>query len=52
MWLQPGSFDQDILDYAVKEFEAGVGGEGGGGSEGWCVLVDGEAMLADAQDAS
>lgn len=52
VWLQPGSFDQEILDYAVKEFEAGVGGEGGGGSEGWCVLVDGEAMLADARDAS
>ena len=50
MWLQPGSFDREALDYAVKEFEAGVGGEGGGGDEGWCVLVDGEGMLAKAEE--
>lgn len=49
VWLQPGSFDSEGLEYAVKEFEAGVGGEGGAGSEGWCVLVDGEGMLAQAQ---
>ncbi len=35
----------------MNEFEAGVGGEGGSGSEGWCVLVDGEAMLAEAREA-
>lgn len=42
VWLQPGTFDDEILAYAFKEFEAAVGGAGGRGSEGWCVLVDGE----------
>lgn len=42
MWLQPGTFDDEILKYAQSEFKAGVGGDGGDGSEGWCVLVDGE----------
>jgi predicted CoA-binding protein len=42
VWLQPGTFDDEILSYAMKEFKAAVGGEGGHGSEGWCVLVDGE----------
>jgi hypothetical protein len=42
VWLQPGTYDDEILKYAMTEFKAGVGGEGGGGSEGWCVLVDGE----------
>ncbi|MCJ1401844.1 hypothetical protein MMC11_005061 [Xylographa trunciseda] len=45
VWLQPGSFDKEGLEYAVREFEAGVGGEGGRGGEGWCVLVDGESMI-------
>merc|ERR1711964_594455 len=42
VWLQPGSFDDEILGYALKEFKAAVGGDGGRGHEGWCVLVDGE----------
>jgi hypothetical protein len=44
VWLQPGSFDNEGLEYALKEFRAAVGGTEGGtmGSEGWCVLVDGE----------
>ncbi|KAG9229758.1 CoA binding domain-containing protein [Amylocarpus encephaloides] len=42
VWLQPGTFDDEILNFAFKEFKAGVGGDGGDGSEGWCVLVDGE----------
>ena len=42
MWLQPGSFDDEGLEYAKKEFRAGVGGAGGMGGEGWCVLVDGD----------
>lgn len=42
VWLQPGTFDDEILEYAKSEFKAGVGGNGGDGSEGWCVLVDGE----------
>lgn len=42
VWLQPGSFDDATLAYAMKEFKAAVGGDGGRGGEGWCVLVDGE----------
>ena len=45
VWLQPGSFDDEGLDYARREFKAGVGGEGGAGGEGWCVLVDGGRLL-------
>ena len=45
VWLQPGSFDDEGLQYAKKEFKAGVGGEGGRGGEGWCVLVDGDECL-------
>ncbi|MCJ1411145.1 hypothetical protein MMC19_005233 [Ptychographa xylographoides] len=45
VWLQPGSFDKEVLDFATREFEAGVGGDGGRGGEGWCVLVDGEAEM-------
>jgi len=48
VWLQPGTYNDEILDYATKEFKAAVGGEGGGGSEGWCVLVDGEEGLSSA----
>ena len=49
VWLQPGSFDNEGLDYARKSFLAAVGGDGGGGGdEGWCVLVDGEDSLAAA----
>ena len=50
VWLQPGSFDQATLNYAENEFEAGIGGEGGSGDEGWCVLVDGEEMLVKAEE--
>ncbi|TKA80505.1 hypothetical protein B0A49_00327 [Cryomyces minteri] len=42
VWLQPGSFDARGLEYAQREFGAAVGGRGGRGGEGWCVLVDGE----------
>ena len=49
MWLQPGTFDDEVLAFALSEenFKAGVGGDGGRGGEGWCVLVDGE-MAAKA----
>jgi predicted CoA-binding protein len=43
VWLQPGTFDDEILEKAKVDFEAAVGGDGGRGSEGWCILVDGEA---------
>jgi hypothetical protein len=42
VWLQPGTFDDKVWDYATSNFETAVGGDGGRGSEGWCVLVDGE----------
>lgn len=49
VWFQPGSFDDEILDHAKKEFEAVIGGEGGRGGEGWCVLVDGDRFLDAAR---
>ncbi|KAH0491615.1 hypothetical protein TgHK011_003040 [Trichoderma gracile] len=50
VWLQPGTFDDDVLKFALADgtFEAVVYGDGGRGSEGWCVLVDGEKALKDA----
>lgn len=45
VWLQPGSFDEEGLEYAKANFKAAVGGDGGDGGEGWCVLVDGESAL-------
>lgn len=48
VWLQPGTFDDEILSFALKEFKGGVGGRGGMGGEGWCVLVDGDMGLAAA----
>ncbi|KAL2012488.1 hypothetical protein VTN00DRAFT_13 [Thermoascus crustaceus] len=48
VWLQPGAFDDAVLDYARKNFEAVVAGDGGRGGEGWCVLVDGEEGLEKA----
>ncbi|KAI8212201.1 hypothetical protein K4K53_003354 [Colletotrichum sp. SAR 10_77] len=52
VWLQPGTFDDAVLEYARGEggFEAVVAGFGGGtvGGEGWCVLVDGERAMKSA----
>jgi hypothetical protein len=48
VWLQPGTFDDEVLDYARSTFAAAIGGDGGQGSEGWCVLVDGEDGLEEA----
>lgn len=48
VWLQPGAFDDAVLDYARGNFEAVVAGDGGRGGEGWCVLVDGEEGLERA----
>jgi len=45
VWLQPGTYDTEGLEFALSKdnFKAGLGGFGGGtrGHEGWCVLVDG-----------
>ena len=49
VWMQPGSFDAEGLDFAMKNFKgAAVGGKGGRGGEGWCVLVDGDRGLKQA----
>ena len=48
VWLQPGSFDNAGLEYAKSEFKAAIGGDGGKGSEGWCILVDGEDGMKSA----
>ncbi|KAL4789208.1 CoA binding domain-containing protein [Aspergillus venezuelensis] len=48
VWLQPGTFDKSVLDFARSHFEAVIAGDGGRGSEGWCVLVDGEEGLEAA----
>ncbi|KAH8691593.1 CoA binding domain-containing protein [Talaromyces proteolyticus] len=48
VWLQPGTFDDEVLAFARANFEAAIGGDGGLGSEGWCVLVDGEDGLEAA----
>lgn len=50
VWLQPGSFDDEVMKYAHEEgaFEAVVAGDGGRGHEGWCILVDGERGLKAA----
>ena len=50
VWLQPGSFDEEGLEYTRKEFKAGIGGSGGMGGEGWCILVDGDRARREAYD--
>lgn len=60
VWLQPGTFDDEVLAFARegegeeagsqadgKGFKAVVAGFGGGtrAHDGWCVLVDGERGL-------
>lgn len=49
VWLQPGTFDDAVLKFARDEYGGEVvAGEGGRGSEGWCVLVDGDRALKAA----
>ncbi|KXX77241.1 Acetate--CoA ligase [ADP-forming] II subunit alpha [Madurella mycetomatis] len=45
VFLQPGTFDDTVLDFARENFKAVVAGDGGWGGEGWCVLVDGDRGL-------
>lgn len=49
IWLQPGTWDDDVLKFAKADgaFESVVFGPGGRGSAGWCVLVDGEKSLKE-----
>ncbi|KAL4933579.1 CoA-binding protein [Aspergillus undulatus] len=37
VWLQPGTFDNSVLEFARSHFEAVIAGDGGRGSEGWCL---------------
>ncbi|CAI7645773.1 unnamed protein product [Penicillium glandicola] len=48
VWLQPGTFNDEVLKYAHGHFEAVIAGDGGHGGEGWCVLVDGDEGLEAA----
>ncbi|GAW10803.1 hypothetical protein ANO14919_001380 [Xylariales sp. No.14919] len=53
VWLQPGTFDDEVIKFANGKDTDGyagevIAGEGGVGSEGWCVLVDGEKGLRSA----
>jgi hypothetical protein len=48
VWLQPGSFSAEGLEYAKENFKAAIGGEGGSGDEGWCILMDGEDGMRQA----
>ncbi|KAI1330900.1 CoA binding domain-containing protein [Xylariaceae sp. FL0255] len=52
VWLQPGTFDEEVMKYANGENDGYTGhviaGEGGAGGEGWCVLVDGERGMKAA----
>ena len=48
VFLQPGTFDDDVLKFARENIATVLAGEGGRGSEGWCVLVDGERGLKAA----
>ncbi|KAK0666705.1 CoA binding domain-containing protein [Cercophora samala] len=45
VFLQPGTFNNEVLAFAKDNFRAVVAGDGGWGGEGWCVLVDGERGL-------
>ncbi len=48
VFLQPGTFNDDILAFARDNFKTVVAGEGGQGAQGWCVLADGERGLKAA----
>lgn len=49
VWLQPGTYNDEVLAYANENFGTVVVGKGGWGGEGWCVLVDGERSLGAAR---
>lgn len=50
IWLQPGTYNDDVLSLALADgaFESVVYGDGGRGHDGWCVLVDGDKALQGA----
>jgi hypothetical protein len=50
VWLQPGTFNDEVLNYARENWpDAALGGDGGNGSEGQCILMDGEDGLSLAE---
>ena len=51
VWIQPGAFDDQVLKSALADgaFKSVVYGEGGRGHDGWCVLVDGEKAMREAE---
>jgi predicted CoA-binding protein len=52
VWLQPGSFTDKELEYALENWPgAAIGGYADGtvGGEGWCVLVDGDTAMEAAK---
>lgn len=51
VWLQPGTYTDKEMKYALENFPgAAIGGfdEGTVGGEGWCVLVDGDTAIENA----
>jgi len=48
VWLQPGTFDDAVLEYARQNFAVTIAGQGDHRDDGWCVLVDGEWGLGAA----
>lgn len=50
VWMQPGAFDDAVLEVALEDgaFQSVVYGDGGRGEDGWCVLVDGEKAMRGA----
>lgn len=51
----PGSFTDETLKYALENWPgAAIGGfaDGTVGGEGWCVLVDGDEAMEDAERMS
>jgi len=51
VWLQPGTYDDEVMRFAREEYKGAVIGAMDGGTvghEGWCILVDGEDGLETA----
>ncbi|KAI0165706.1 CoA binding domain-containing protein [Xylariaceae sp. FL1272] len=52
VWLQPGTFDDKVVNFLRGGDDGYSGksvfGDGGMGGEGWCVLVDGEKGMRAA----
>lgn len=50
IWLQPGTYDDEVLSVALADgaFQSVVYGDGGRGHDGWCVLVDGDKAMQGA----